>query len=269
MLLRHGYVEEKPKKVEDTLGADIEPLETQSEELKKFIEEEKLLFPEREMYAIGAIVGVYILLQLVKGGKGVKSLIGIKECGISYQIFGFLMVAAAIVVVSEYAKILKEREYQKKQEGFDFKKYGQMMDDDMIKKSSFGAAIAGLIGGLLGLGGGVILTPLWLKMGFPNQRTSATATFTVVFTSFSSFFSNLLGGSYTASEIVFWGVSAFISSFLISRFLKFLVRKLNRESVLIAVLLFIITLAAIMLPVQSIFRIIDVPARLYTFGDFC
>jgi uncharacterized protein len=58
----------------------------------------------------------------------------------------------------------------------------------MVQKTTIGAAAAGLIGGLIGLGGGTILTPLWLSMGFPSLRTSATATFTVVFTSFSSFF---------------------------------------------------------------------------------
>jgi uncharacterized membrane protein YfcA len=91
-----------------------------------------------------------------------------------------------------------------------------MMDQNMIIETAKGAAIAGFIGGLLGLGGGVILTPLWLKMGFPNMRTSATATFTVVFTSFSSLFSNLLAGKYSATELLFWSILSFIASYFVS-----------------------------------------------------
>jgi uncharacterized membrane protein YfcA len=102
---------------------------------------------------------------------------------------------------------------------------------------------------LLGLGGGVILTPLWLKMGFPNMRTSATSTFTVVFTSFSSLFSNLLAGRYSFMELIFWSSLSFIFSYFVSRILKYLVRKYKKESIILVVLLFIITLAGIVLPI--------------------
>ncbi len=144
-----------------------------------------------------------------------------------------------------------------------------MMDSNMILQSSKGAAIAGFIGGLLGLGGGVILTPLWLKMGFPNMRTSATSTFTVVFTSFSSLFSNLLAGRYSFMELIFWSSLSFIFSYFVSRILKYLVRKYKKESIILVVLLFIITLAGIVLPIQGLFRMIEKPTRIYTFGTFC
>lgn len=102
---------------------------------------------------------------------------------------------------------------------------------------------------MVGLGGGTILTPLWLTMGFPNMRTSATATFTVIFTSFSSLIINLLAGNYTFVEILFWGVLSFIASYGISKLLKYLVIKFKRESLLLVVLLAIIGLAAIILPI--------------------
>lgn len=56
---------------------------------------------------------------------------------------------------------------------------------------------AGIIGGLLGLGGGVILTPAWIGMGINSIRAPTSSTFTVLFTSFTSFFITLTGGNYT------------------------------------------------------------------------
>ena len=66
----------------------------------------------------------------------------------------------------------------------------------MIRKTVGISLYAGLLGGMLGLGGGVVLTPLWLNMNFQSNRVSATATFSVIFTSFSSFFTYYFGGIY-------------------------------------------------------------------------
>nr|DAD44657.1 TPA_asm: hypothetical protein HUJ06_002887 [Nelumbo nucifera] len=43
--------------------------------------------------------------------------------------------------------------------------------------------LAGVVGGLLGLGGGFILGPLFLEMGVPPEVSSATATFAMMFSS--------------------------------------------------------------------------------------
>lgn len=56
---------------------------------------------------------------------------------------------------------------------------------DLTAKSSL---YAGFLGGLVGLGGGVVLTPIWLETGINPPRAAASATFTVFFTSSISFF---------------------------------------------------------------------------------
>ncbi|XP_022862977.1 sulfite exporter TauE/SafE family protein 3-like isoform X2 [Olea europaea var. sylvestris] len=47
----------------------------------------------------------------------------------------------------------------------------------------FFGVLAGLVGGLLGLGGGFIMGPLFLELGVPPQVSSATATFAMMFSS--------------------------------------------------------------------------------------
>lgn len=46
-----------------------------------------------------------------------------------------------------------------------------------------GGIAAGMLGGLLGLGGAFMLGPLFLEMGIPPQVSSATATFAMTFSS--------------------------------------------------------------------------------------
>ncbi|KAI7733731.1 hypothetical protein M8C21_002951 [Ambrosia artemisiifolia] len=52
----------------------------------------------------------------------------------------------------------------------------------LVLYCSFGV-LAGLVGGLLGLGGGFIMGPMFLELGVPPQVSSATATFAMTFSS--------------------------------------------------------------------------------------
>lgn len=72
------------------------------------------------------------------------------------------------------------------------------MNVPILRKTAAIALYAGTMGGMLGCGGGAVLTPFWLTMNFRNIRVSATATFCVFFTSFSSFITYFVGGVFSA-----------------------------------------------------------------------
>lgn len=53
---------------------------------------------------------------------------------------------------------------------------------------------AGFIGGLLGLGGGFIIAPLLMEMGYPTKEAAATTAYIVTFSSFSGFLGHMAEG---------------------------------------------------------------------------
>lgn len=53
---------------------------------------------------------------------------------------------------------------------------------------------AGFIGGLLGLGGGFIVAPMLMEMGYPTKQAAATTAFIVTFSSFSGFLGHMAEG---------------------------------------------------------------------------
>lgn len=65
------------------------------------------------------------------------------------------------------------------------------------KRSIYGVGIgsfAGFMGGLLGLGGGFIIAPFLMWMGYKTKEAAATTAFVVTVSSFSGYFGHVAGG---------------------------------------------------------------------------
>jgi len=65
------------------------------------------------------------------------------------------------------------------------------------KRSAYGAGIgsfAGFMGGLLGLGGGFIIAPFLMWMGYKTKEAAATTAFVVTVSSFSGYFGHVASG---------------------------------------------------------------------------
>ncbi len=67
-----------------------------------------------------------------------------------------------------------------------------------LKKRSilgfFTGAFAGFVGGMLGLGGGFIIAPILMAMGYKTKQAAATTAFVVTFSSFSGYLGHMAEG---------------------------------------------------------------------------
>ncbi|KAG6538909.1 hypothetical protein ZIOFF_004061 [Zingiber officinale] len=122
----------------------------------------------------------------------------------------------------------------------------------------FIGVLAGVVGGLLGLGGGFILGPVFLELGVPPQVSSATATFAMTFSSSMSVVEYYLlkrfPVPYVDTYVVphNWAALYLVAVSLVAAFVgQHIVRKiieiLGRASIIIFILSFTIFVSAISL----------------------
>lgn len=107
--------------------------------------------------------------------------------------------------------------------------------------------VAGIVGGLLGIGGGFIMGPLFLKLGIHPQVASATATFGMTFSSSMSVVEFYLLNRFPVPYALYFIVVAVIGAFIGQYIIDNMIAKTGRASLIIFVLAFTIFISAISL----------------------
>ncbi|XP_075075043.1 sulfite exporter TauE/SafE family protein 3 isoform X4 [Nicotiana tabacum] len=107
--------------------------------------------------------------------------------------------------------------------------------------------LAGIVGGLLGLGGGFILGPLLLEQGIPPQVSSATATFVMTFSSSMSVIQYYLLRRFPIPYALYFVAVTTIAAFVGQNVVRKIISIVGRASVIIFVLAFTIFVSALSL----------------------
>lgn len=111
----------------------------------------------------------------------------------------------------------------------------------------FFGILAGLVGGLLGLGGGFIMGPLFLELGVPPQVSSATATFAMMFSSSMSVVEYYLLKRFPVPYALYLMFIATIAALVGQHVVRKAIIVLGRASIIIFILAFTIFVSAISL----------------------
>lgn len=111
----------------------------------------------------------------------------------------------------------------------------------------FFGIVAGIVGGLLGLGGGFILGPLFLELGVPPQVSSATATFAMTFSASMSVIEYYLLSRFPVPYALYLAAVATVAAFVGQHIVRKIILLMGRASLIIFILAFTIFISAISL----------------------
>ena len=141
----------------------------------------------------------------------------------------------------------------------------------IIKFASISVTI-GIISGALGLGGGVVITPLLFSNGQPPSVASLTSVYIFFFTSLSGFIQYILIGSLKYDYALFNGAFVLLGSIIGLWLISKWIQRTNKQSALVFLLAFIVILA---LSSLVVFQVLKVSAKLnkgeniWEFASFC
>ncbi|RMD49700.1 MAG: sulfite exporter TauE/SafE family protein [Ignavibacteria bacterium] len=94
---------------------------------------------------------------------------------------------------------------------------------ELKKRSIIGAgvgAFAGFAGGLLGIGGGFIIAPILMWMGYKTKEAAATTAFVVTFSSFSGYLGHMAEGHFNWTLTIIVVIAVIIGSQLGGSFMS-------------------------------------------------
>lgn len=206
--LENGLVENQTstKESEEVISSVKEPL------LGVELTNSVLRFPWMKLGILFIIWFSFSILYLLRGNRYGEGIIPMESCGFGYWVVSSLQIPLAIIFT---ALIL----YRK--ESCQHHTINQQGMEDLTRCGTSNklifpvmALLAGMLGGVFGIGGGMLISPLLLHVGIAPEITAATCSFMVFFSSSMSALQYLLLGMEHVDTAIILSVICFVASLL-------------------------------------------------------
>ncbi|XP_054784834.1 sulfite exporter TauE/SafE family protein 3-like isoform X1 [Prosopis cineraria] len=197
---------------------------------------------------LALLFAVWAIILAIQIGKNYTV-----TCSAAYWVLNVLQIPVAVSVTSYQAVLLyKGKRAIESNEG----PQPEWTAHQLIFCCALGLA-AGIVGGLLGLGGGFILGPLFIDLGINPQVSSATSTFAMTFSASMSVVEYYLLKRFPIPYTLYFVGIAIVAAVLGQYLVKKLIVVLGRASLIIFILAFTIFVSAISLGGVDIADIIE------------
>jgi len=172
-------------------------------------------------------------LSLLKGGHGAPSLIGVK-CGtpgywavvlLNIPVLGALSWLAGRSLIAQHRR--------KVGMGYSYVEGDVQWDATKVRQYPSIVAVGAIAAGLLGVGGGMILGPIFNELEFLPQVSSATSTIMVFFMSSATVGQFVVFGMLDLNYAIFYGLTGVAGAIVGTKGAKVLIERTGRASFLI------------------------------------
>ncbi|CAG9334488.1 unnamed protein product [Blepharisma stoltei] len=226
--------------------------------------EEKQIIPWRQIAKIFFVIVIVLTGSFIKGGKGIDSIFGLKQCNLLYWCFMafYLAIYLAISIYCGWKLIVKTE--RKISVNYDFDENDVKWELKSTVKIGSIAFLAGIGAGSLGIGGGIIMNPVLIAFGVRPEVSTASSSFVILFSSSISVTQYVISGLIDFTYGIPLFILAVLSSGLGTREIKKQVEKWKRPSLIVLLLGFMTFLCCVCISLNGIFT----TAKQIKIGDF-
>jgi hypothetical protein len=215
------------------------------------------------------IFGVLVFLDVFRGSKHSPSIFGVKPCSWEdWTSLSLYVVICAVVCLYSVRNIQWEQDLKKR--------YGKGLepgDIDMEGKNLgillFFSGFGGFASGALGLGGGSIFNPLLLSMGVPPKVASASGMYMIIFATGSSTVAYIINDMLNLDYSLWVGSFNVAGTILGMIALRAVMKKLNRQSPLVFLLVLIFSISVIACPYFGIKDALRNKSQMWDLNSIC
>lgn len=255
-----GKIENGIVKDENCDGS--EGVKSYEEPLLSVDESNQLSFPWMKLGVLVLVWFCFSVLYLFRGNRDGQGIITMKPCGVGYWILSSLQIPLAIAFTAWILCRKESTQYHApNQQGI-----GDLTRRGTSNKLIFPlmALLAGILGGLFGIGGGMLISPLLLQIGTAPEVTAATCSFMVFFSSTMSAFQYLLLGMEQSGTALIFAIVCFVASLLGLLVVQKAIQEFGRASLIVFSVSIVMALSTVLI---TSFEALDI-WRDYTSGNY-
>ncbi|OMJ74083.1 hypothetical protein SteCoe_27066 [Stentor coeruleus] len=248
----NNLVPKEPESSDEQLNITYVTSDRIAKPLKRIIKGEQLCAPPVIGIVLSLIYVYNVIILLMRGSYYFMSIIDIDFCSVEYWVLtgstaGFSLLLAMII-----AFYLNHRTREKINVGYNFDDYDMIWSFWPCLICVFSAIIAGVLSGLLSVGGGLLMSPIMLKLGLRPQVVIPTSSVLHVLTSSLALIIYIISGRVEYYYAIWVSGAALIGSMLGILGIKFMVNKYKRASIMIITMTFLFALCAVIIPAYGI-----------------
>eukprot|EP00308_Calcidiscus_leptoporus_P004460 CAMPEP_0119370574 /NCGR_PEP_ID=MMETSP1334-20130426/16928_1 /TAXON_ID=127549 /ORGANISM="Calcidiscus leptoporus, Strain RCC1130" /LENGTH=491 /DNA_ID=CAMNT_0007387667 /DNA_START=191 /DNA_END=1666 /DNA_ORIENTATION=+ len=177
---------------------------------------------------------VVMALSLLKGGHGSPSLLGVRCGTLGYWLVVLLNIPVLGALSALSARRLLAQHRRRLELGYEYAEGDVQWDREKVVKYPAIVACAAVAAGMLGVGGGMVLGPIFLELDLLPEVSSATSTLMVLFMSSSTVGQFIVFGMIDAEYAIFFGlVGGVLGAIIGTKGARALLQRTGRASFII------------------------------------
>ena len=211
---------------------------------------------------------IYIFITLSSYGR---SIFDVNHCHITYWLFFCLFTLIMLTIIILSGRMLINQYKRRRSIGYSFITTDILWNKRHIFVFTFVSFIVGVISGSIGLGGGVILCPIFFEYGLNPIVAAHTSNFIVVFISSATVIQFYLLDLLVTDYLFIMGLLPIISAVVGVNLINQIIKKSNKEYPVLVIMSIVLGVASFGMTFFSLTKVmrLDSISSLFELRDFC